>query len=209
MRCFMQRLSAFLLGLAILGAYTVLPVHAQNMSDNSGVNTGANMSDMSGVSSDILGNLRYKANARYVSPAHQANVSHVAQRLNDLLQRGALFDVPLASRNDAILLRPRASTAAQQSIGSMLTGDDSQAAVDMLVTTFSQRGIPRKHAEVLKQELIGLTGGENIDPDQLIYAIAAFNQVVDDAPSAFLREPPEAFVVIHAALQYLSGEQPQ
>lgn len=207
MRCFMQRLSAFLLGLAILGAYTALPVHAQNMSDNSGVNTGANMSDMSGVSSDILGNLRYKADARYVSPLQQENVNRTAQRLNDLLQRGALFDVPLASRNASVLPRPVASTASQQSIVSVLMGAPSQQ--ETFVTTFSQRGIPHKHAEALEKELTGLTGGEEVDPDQLVYAIAAFNQVVDSAPLEFLREPPDAFRVIHTALQYLSGEQPQ
>ena len=80
---------------------------------------------------------------------------------------------------------------------------------ETFVTTFSQRGIPHKHAKALEKELTGLTSGDEVDPDQLVYAIAAFNQVVDSAPLEFLREPPEAFLVIHAALQYLSGEQPQ
>jgi len=199
---FLTTFCTVLIALVLSGA---APVHAQHMSDQSGVNTGVNMSDMSGVSTDIIGVLKYRTDASFVSAEAQDRANAIAQRVNQLLETGSLLDVLMAASESTVAVLPGAPTVLQQQIGSLLVGTTGAARFTEELTV---HGVPAEYAEVLLEALVGLTRNDVLEADRLVVALAAFNQVVDQAPLAFLNDPPDAFVVVHATLAYLSGAQP-
>lgn len=172
---------ALLLALSI-GLLSLSPVQAQQGSDVSGA---LPQSDVSGV-------LMQSDQVLLQSENDRNQMSEVASVLAQALQEGTLrFGVD----GGEISVPPAVAT--------VIKGDntqDAKQARQRLVRVLSGRGVPGSQAETLVQAASGLLSQREVDPDQFLESIRAFNATIDSASDAFLTQPPKEFLAIHAVL---------
>jgi hypothetical protein len=83
------------------------------------------------------------------------------------------------------------------------SGHEGRAAAQQLTDDLTAQGVPTAQAMALARATTGLLATEQVDPEQFLATLHAFNAVVDVAPAPVLIRPPQAFVVVRTVLMAL------
>jgi len=176
-------LVSFVLSLVLAG-----PAWAQGNSDVSGA---VPMSDVSGSlsQSDLFS---------FQSDESRLRMGDVATGLVQGLRTGMLR--PGMTGMEQTVVVP--GTVVPLFLGS--TREEARTAAQQLTDVLVAEGIPTVEATALARSAAGLLAEEGVvNPDRFLTTLHAFNAVVEAAPSSFLAQPPQAFVVVRAVLTTL------
>lgn len=156
-------------------------------------------SDVTGPvpASDVSGTLARSDRVVFQADEARIRMADLAAALTRALRAGALPTGGTGSES---------SVAVPAGVADLLlasSGREGRAAAQQLTDVLTAQGVPSAQAIALARTTTGLLATEQVDPEQFLATLHAFNAVVDVAPAPVLARPPQAFVVVRTVLMAL------
>lgn len=151
-------------------------------------------SDVSGAlpQSDISGALTQADAPVFEADVVQQRMSAAATALARALRKEA---VAADGEGEAVSFSREPAT--------VLVGEgpkEVEGARQQFVEVLSERGMPAGQAQSLGRAVSGLLSGGEVDPDQFVQSLHAYNAAVAAAPDEFQTDPPEEIVLVRTVL---------